>query len=67
MPSMSTENVYFNDVSHIYYKLTEWRNREVYCIQLMAMVMSNKFEKYWDSFDSLLTFGLILYPHYKML
>lgn len=31
------------------------------------MVMPNKFEKFWGSCDSLLTFGLIFYPLHKML
>jgi len=61
-----TANLYFANVWNIELTLLKEMNNDEEYIRDMAKSMKEKFNKYWDCYNMVLAFGVILDPQYKL-
>ncbi|XP_071920704.1 zinc finger BED domain-containing protein RICESLEEPER 2-like [Coffea arabica] len=61
-----TANLYFPNVSKIQCLLNKEANSPDFLNSEMASNVKTKFQKYWDCYTVILSFAIILDPHYKL-
>ena len=61
-----TANLYFIHIWRIHLNLCEGERSSIEAIKNMSSSMIDKFDKYWDSYSTILSFAAILDPLYKM-
>lgn len=61
-----TANLYFIHIWRIHLNLCEGERSPIEAIKNMSSSMIDKFDKYWDSYSTILSFAAILDPLYKM-
>ena len=60
-----TSNLYFMNVWKVHMKLLAYKRGDDPLLSAMAEQMLEKFEKYWDEYSPVLSFGIVFDPRYK--
>ena len=59
-------NLYIHGVWKIHFRIFKKMEDDDIVISDMAKIMKENFDKYWDCYNIMLSFAVILYPQYKL-